>query len=142
MTALRQHIGNPLSLRCAVTTVRGITNGVNIVWKVNNTVIIERYNGNVTEEETSYVYYYNADTNLTVNDNNTVYQCQVIINSSPLISSTDNLTLNIIGKRHLYSICFAYTCKLYAFSFYSTNRSCIFIIKQCIYKYVCIIVPL
>ena len=102
VTILNQHIGNPLSLRCAVTTVRGITSSVEIVWKVNDTEIIERYNGNVTEEETSYVYYYNANTNLTINDNNTAYQCQVIINASPLISSTDNLTLNIIG-RYLYA---------------------------------------
>lgn len=98
VTALNQHIGSPLSLRCAVTTVKGITSGVDIMWKVNNTEIIERYDGNVTEKRTSYVYYYNANTNLTLNDNNTVYQCQVIINASPLISSTDNLTLNIIGK--------------------------------------------
>ena len=98
VTALNQHVGSPLSLRCVVTTVKGITSGVDIIWKVNNTEIIERYDGNITEKRTSYVYYYNANTNLTVDDNNTVYQCQVIINASPLISNADNLTLNIIGR--------------------------------------------
>ena len=98
VTALNKRIGSPLLLRCDVTTVRGITSDVDIVWKINNTETMKSFNaGNVAEERTSYVYYYNSSTNLSPNDNNTVYQCQVIINTTPLINNTDTIILNIIG---------------------------------------------
>lgn len=95
VTALSQHIGSPLSLECVVTTVRGITSEVDVVWKINNTKIMKRFDGNVTEERTSYVYYYNGDTNLNPSDRNTVYQCQVIINTTPLINKTGAITISM-----------------------------------------------
>lgn len=98
VTALSQDIGNLLSLRCDVNIVRGITSGAEVVWKVNNTEI-QRYNGNIIEGKTSYTYYYNTDMNLNVNNNNSVYQCEVIINTLPLISNADNFTLYLSGKR-------------------------------------------
>lgn len=97
LTALNQSIGHPLSLRCDVNIVRGIASSVDIVWKVNGTTL-KQQDGNISENRTYVYYYYNASMNLTVDDNNTVYQCEVIVNASPPISNTDNFTLSVIGK--------------------------------------------
>jgi len=94
VTALNQSIGNQLSLKCDVSTVKGITSSVDIVWMAND-VEMERYNGNITEDKTSYVYYYNANTLLTVNENNTVYKCQVVVNTNPSMNSSDSFTFSI-----------------------------------------------
>lgn len=100
MTALNhQHIGNTLSLRCDVRIVKGITSTVDIVWKADGREI-QRYNGNMSENKTFYVYYFNGTTILTAYDNNTVYQCQVVVNRSPLINATDSLTLNLTIGEH------------------------------------------
>ena len=100
MTALNQDNDN-LSLRCDVDIVKGITSNVNIVWKMNNREV-QGVNGNITEEVTSYTYYYNDSMELNTNSD-VVYQCQVIINASPPISNTDNITINA-GKYEDYII--------------------------------------
>jgi len=94
VTAITQNIGDPLSLRCNISTVKGITSSVDIVWMTNGRTPIVLA-GNVTANETAYVYYYNSSKTLTINDNNTVYQCQVVINTSPVISITGDVTLNV-----------------------------------------------
>ena len=81
-----------MSLRCDVDIVKGITSSMDIVWKMNNTEE-QRVNGNITEEVTSYTYYYTNSTNLNTNSD-VVYQCQVIINASPPINNADDITIN------------------------------------------------
>ena len=101
--ALNQSIGNTLVLRCDVRIVKGITSKVDIVWKADGMEIL-RYNGNISENRTFYVYYFNSSKTLTANDNNTVHQCQVIINRSPLINTTDSLMLSLLAGRQSYKI--------------------------------------
>ena len=91
---MSQSVGDPLSLKCNVSIVTGITSNVYITWRANGNEL-EHYNGNVTENTTAYTYYYNGTEELTLNDNNTVYQCQVTINNRSM--ENDNLTLNVIG---------------------------------------------
>ena len=96
MTAVNQDIGDPLSLRCNVSTVKGITSNVSIVWMTNGKKL-KQEDGNVKENKTNYTYgYNNYSKNLTANDNNMVYHCQVIINTSrSSISGTGSVTLNL-----------------------------------------------
>ena len=97
VTAVNRSLGSPLLLQCDVSIAKGITSSVEIVWKVNGTEV-NRTDGNITGDETYYVYYYNTSTELTVEDNNTVYQCQVIVKTAAMINTTDNVTLNILGE--------------------------------------------
>ena len=92
---MSQSVGGPLSLKCDVSIVTGITSNAYITWMANGNEL-EQYNGNVTENTTAYTYYNNGTEELTLNDNNTVYQCQVTINNRSM--ENDNLTLNVIGR--------------------------------------------
>ena len=91
--AISQIVGDPLSLSCDVSIVRGITSNMDIVWLTGGNVIAN-YNDSeiMTESKFSYTLYYNGIEKLTLNDNNTVYQCQVLIDDMSFI---DNLTLNV-----------------------------------------------
>ena len=103
ITAVNQNVGDPISLRCDVSVVKGITSSVNITWMMGNGNELRSYNGNFTESTTAYTYYYNDSEKLTLNDNNTVYQCQVTINNRSL--GNDNLTLNVSrGKWKIFSM--------------------------------------
>ena len=97
VTAVNQDIGDPLSLRCDVSTVKGITSSVHIVWMANGKEL-KQENGNVTENITAYTYYYNSSEKLTLNDNNTIYQCQVSINANPLKNTSNIVILNVIDS--------------------------------------------
>ena len=93
---MNRSVGNPLSLKCDVGIVRGITSDVYITWTANGNKL-EPENGNVTENKTAYMYYYDGTEGLTLNDNNTMYQCQVTINNRS--QENDTLTLNVIDQR-------------------------------------------
>lgn len=95
VTAESQNVGGPLSLKCDVAIVRGITSDVYVAWTANGNEL-EPYNGNVTENTTAYTYYYDGERLITSKDNNTVYQCQVTINNRS--QENDSLTLHVIGQ--------------------------------------------
>ena len=99
MTALNnQQVGDPLLLECNVTTVRGITSSVDIVWITNDTVV-ERDNnvsGKTVGNSVVYSFVYNRDgIPLREQDNRTVYQCNVQINTTPPVEANN---LIIVGK--------------------------------------------
>ena len=95
--AVNQTVGDPLSLECNVNTVRGITSNVDISWMANE-ILLRKDNGTVSENRTAYTYsYYNDSKRLTLNDSNIVYSCHVIINTSPPVDATNNITL-IVGE--------------------------------------------
>ena len=95
VTVVNQTIDEMLSLKCDVNIVKGITCSVYILWKING-INLTNYNGNVTENMTAYTYYYNDTEKLTSNNNNTMYQCQVIINNT--LIGNDSVTLNLTSK--------------------------------------------
>ena len=101
--AVSQIVGDPLSLRCDVSIARGITSNMDIVWLTGGNVIAN-YNDSeiMTESKFAYTLYYNGSEKLTLNDNNTVYQCQVLINNMSFI---DNLTLNVTEHGESNSTC-------------------------------------
>ena len=99
MTALNdQTVGQSLTLQCEVTTGRGITSRVDIVWSSNG-IVLRRINGTIpTTMDNSLVYTdsYNIS-QLSTTDDGRVIQCEVVINASPPVMATDNITLNVMG---------------------------------------------
>ena len=101
VTALNDQIaGLPLELQCDVTGVRGITSTVNITWVVDDlelepiTVVDV---SSLMDDMQLYTHIYTID-QLNVTNNETIYQCKVVIDSDELVNASDIFKLNIIGK--------------------------------------------
>jgi len=100
MTTLNvQIVDQPLMLECAMSTPRGINSRVDIVWSRDGLEVehINDISSNFSSPEV--VVYTNIYTIslLGTYDDDVVYQCEVIINSSPLFRIKDNVTLDVIG---------------------------------------------
>ena len=95
VSAISQDVGSQLSLKCDVNTVMGFASDLNISWLTNGEEIVARYPENIAENDINYTLFYNRSGELTLDDNNTVYQCQVIYHN---ISLYENLILNLTGK--------------------------------------------
>ena len=94
-----QTVGQPLTLECNVTTVRGITSRVDIVWRSNGLELkrIEGTNISSTSETLeTYTVMYDA-VQLNTSDDDRVFQCEGIINISPPLLADVNITLNVTG---------------------------------------------
>ena len=94
-----QTVSQSLTLQCEVTTVRGITSRVDIVWSSNGTELERRNNVSSTTMDNLLVYT-NSYTisQLSTTDDGRVIQCEVVINVSPSVMASDNITLNVTGK--------------------------------------------
>ena len=94
-----QTVGHSLTLQCEVTTVRGITSRVDIVWSSGG-MELERMNSvSSTTMDNSLVYTHNYTiSQLNTTDDGRVIQCEVVINTSPPVTATDNITLNVTGE--------------------------------------------
>ena len=73
-----QKVSNSLSLRCIITTVRGII--VEIVWMANDTIIkrIDNSSGNIVNNLVIYRDVYDAPSNMGYK--NTEYYCHGVVN--------------------------------------------------------------
>ena len=97
-----QTVGQSLTLESTITTVRGITSRVDIVWssngvelrRINNTNISLTVNDSEVYEDDFYIPL------LSTSDDGRVFQCEIIIMTIPsVIVTTRNITLDITGKR-------------------------------------------
>ena len=107
VTATRnQTVGQSLTLQCEVTTVRGITSRVDIVWSSGGTELQRINNVLPTMMSDSLVYtnFYNISLLSTANDDN-VIQCEVEINTSPLVMANSDITLDVTGM-HIIIVVF------------------------------------
>ena len=93
-------VGQPFTLECVVTAVRGINSQVDIVWSrsyINGSEQWRRNNFSVSARNFNTVVYsdrFNIS-QLTTDDNNVTYQCKVLINS---VEANDSFTLRVNGK--------------------------------------------
>ena len=82
-----------------MTTVRGINSRVDIVWN-SGSLEIQRINESdaIVSNENSTVYrtVYTIPL-LSTTDDGRVYQCEVVINTSPPILASSNITINTTG---------------------------------------------
>ena len=93
-----QTVGQSLTLQCEVTTVRGITSRVDIVWS-NGGTELERMNVSSTMMDDSLVYTDSYTiSSLSTTDEGGVIQCEVIINASPSVMVSDNITLDVTSE--------------------------------------------
>ena len=98
-TPVTQLVGQSLTLQCEVTTVRGITSRVDIVWSSGGTVL-RRINGTTaTSMNNSLVYTESLNIpQLSTTDDGRVIQCEVVVNTSPSVMTTDSITLDVTGE--------------------------------------------
>ena len=93
-----QTVGQSLTLECEVTTVRGITSRVDIVWSSGGTEL-ERMNDVSTTMDNSLVYTDSYTiSQLSTTDEGRVIQCEAVINASPSVMASDSITLDVTGK--------------------------------------------
>ena len=91
-----QTVGQSLTLQCEVTTVRGITSRVDIVWSNNGTVLRRMNDTTATTMDNSLVYTDSYTiSQLSTTDEGRVIQCRVVINA---VTANDTITLNVTGK--------------------------------------------
>ena len=94
-----QTVGHSLTLQCEVTTVRGITSRVDIVWSSDGTELRRTSYASLITMSNSLVY---IDTytisQLSTADDGRVIQCEVVINTNPSVLANDNITLDVIGE--------------------------------------------
>ena len=94
-----QTVGQSLTLQCEVTTVRGITSRVDIVWSSGGTELERMKNVSSTTMGNSLVYTDSYTiSQLSTTDEGRVIQCEVVINVSPPIQEVDNIALDVTGK--------------------------------------------
>ena len=93
-----QTAGQALTLKCQATTVRSITSRVDIVWSSNSNVL-RRINSITPIILNSSPVYRDSYTisQLSTTDDGRVIQCEVVINISPPVMTTDSITLDVIG---------------------------------------------
>ena len=97
ITPNTQIVGQSLTLECSVTTVRGITSRVDIVWKTRTAELKYIHGINTTISNKDSVVYTSTYTipQLSTTDDGRVYQCEVVINTSPPVMATGSVTLDV-----------------------------------------------
>ena len=94
-----QTVGQPLTLTCNVTTVGGIPNRVDIVWRIGGTEV-ERMEGvssnSVIGNSVMYWVIYNIS-QLNLDDDDREYQCEVVIHTSIPVMATGSIILDVMG---------------------------------------------
>ena len=103
VTALNtQTVGQSLTLQCNVTTVRGITSRVDIVWSNDDGTVLRRINGTTATTTTDSLVYtdsYAISQQLTTTDDGRVIQCEVVINASnPIANNSIDFVLDVTGE--------------------------------------------
>ena len=100
MTAIStQIVGQSVTLQCEMTTVRGITSRVDIVWSSNG-IELERINNVSSATMSSVLVYtdYYTISQLSTTDDDRVIKCEGIINANTPVMASDSITLDVTGK--------------------------------------------
>ena len=92
-------IGDPLTLDCIVTTVRGISSSVDIIWTAGGRVVRRVYNITADIENDHAIYTDSFEiSSLSAIDNGREYQCTVVINAIQPVNNSDQITLMFPGE--------------------------------------------
>ena len=96
-----QTVGQSLTLESTITTVRGITSRVDIVWSSNGVELRRITNANtslIINDSELYKDTFNILL-LSTSDDERVFQCEMIIMTTPsIIVTTNDVTLDVTGK--------------------------------------------
>lgn len=101
-----QKVGQPLTLKCDVTIVRGITNELVVVWSSDG-LELKRTEGinvsSVTQNSVLYVDLFTISL-LSTADEDRTYKCTVVVTTPTPVLATDSVILNVTGK-HIINNC-------------------------------------
>ena len=105
-----------------MTTVRGITSRVDIVWSSDG-VELQRNEGvhfrSASDNSVVYTASYEI-VQLSTNDDDKTYLCEMFVNVTPSVMSNASVTLNVTGKRiHEYILTTSHYYVVYLSSTYS-----------------------
>ena len=96
-----QTVGQSLTLENTITTVRGITSRADIVWSSNGVELKRITNANTSltiNDSELYKDTFNIPL-LSTSDDGRVFQCEMIIMTTPsIIVATNNVILDVTGK--------------------------------------------
>ena len=95
-----QIVSEPLTLECNITTVRGITSRLDIVWSSNETELrrIEGIQSNLMRNNSVIYMDSYAISQLGTVDEDRAYQCGVIINQAVPITFNSSITLDVTSE--------------------------------------------
>ena len=126
-------IGDPLTLDCTVTAVRGISSSVDIIWTTGGSAVRRVDNITVNIENDHAIYTDSFEiSSLSVFDNGKEYQCTVVINANQPVDSSDQITIIFPGK-YTYVYIYMYVSSI-------CRHGC-YLIVILMYICVCAIVP-
>jgi len=99
-----QRVGQPLTLTCNATIVRGITSRVDIVWSrdTNITKTTENIAPTAIKNLRRYIDTYTIST-LRIDDDDREFECGLVIHASSQIRGSDITTLDVIGMCEIES---------------------------------------
>ena len=94
-----QTVGQSLTLQCEVTTVRGITSRVDIVWSSGGIELqmMDNVTLSTMGDSLTYTDTYNISQLNTTNDGEMI-QCEIVINTIPSVTARDIIMLDVIGE--------------------------------------------
>ena len=94
-----QRVGQPLTLTCNVTTVRGITSRLDIVWSTNNNSLRRVTNISSTTVGSSLVYRDSYTIpSLSVDDDEIDYECRLVVHTPLEIRVSNTVMIDVTGK--------------------------------------------
>jgi len=95
-----QTVGKSLTMKCLVTSVRGITSRLDIVW-TSNGLELRKTEGVIVNSTTAksmlFIDYYTI-LQLSSTDEGRVLQCKVVINVNVTVTTTEPIALNVTGE--------------------------------------------
>jgi len=98
-----QIVGQSLTLECSVTTVRGITSRVDIVWSSDGEEFRKSVGHLISSTTNNSVIYIDTYTITQLNTTNEGQQieCTVVINGLSTVVTSNTVTLDVFGKIYM-----------------------------------------
>ena len=97
-------------LKCDITTVRGITGNVSIIWSSDG-INIKRTEGININSSTNNSLLYKDSYNivqLSTADKNRTYDCMAVIATPSPVKTTESVTLNVTSKLYICIYVYVY----------------------------------
>ena len=102
-----QIVGQSLTLKCDITTVRGVTSRVDIVWSSNGSQLRKATGisaNSMTHNSVLYTASYVIG-QLSTADEDRTYECMAMINAQSPVTASDSVILNATSKYHCRLLC-------------------------------------
>ena len=99
-----QIVGQSLMVKCDITTVRGITSKVNVIWSSNGINLKRTESIRVSSMTSNSLLYKDSYTisQLSTADENRNYQCMTVIAAPSPVKTTNSVTLNVTSKLYVH----------------------------------------